>query len=665
MVERIFEDHENPLSLTQLRNEHHRYPFLNQLNPNQLEAVTSQARNLLVLAGAGSGKTTVLICRIAWLIYVKGLEQEQIMVVTFTNKAASEIRQRLSRILDLSGNKFWVGTFHGIALRLLRIHSEEAGLPEDFRIIDDKEQKSLIKKIIEDLNLNTKLCKAGDIQTYINNKKDERKRAVSLHNVVNDERSADEYTKSSIYERYEMRCNQEGLVDFAELLLRSYELLRNNSELLQYYRMRFKHVLVDEFQDTNRVQHEWLRMLNGDDNHITVVGDEDQSIYGWRGAQINNILNFKQNFGRAYEIRLEQNYRSTGTILNAANCVISNNRNRIGKRLWTAGEDGEYITKYEAPTDTMEARYVVDRIKEYHREGISMKDVAVLYRTKAQYHVLERALIQGHIPYRIYGGLRFFDRAEIKVVLAYLRLIVSSHDNIAFERVYNVPKRKIGKTTFKKIRDLAWSEEQSYWEASNSLIQNRSLTGLARTTLKGFLELIKALQQNLHSCPISEMIEEVIKATQLEAYYEKEKDGKGKVRIENLSELVKIAHDFTREKDGNNILASFLDSAALDLGDRDGYNGDAVQLMTLHMAKGLEFPIVFLVGLEENLFPAYQSIDDPVSLEEERRLCYVGITRAMKKLYISYAEHRLLNGQKKQQEASRFLREVPRSLIGR
>lgn len=662
MAERIFEETEHLLSLTQHRPAYRSFPFLNQLNPTQFEAVTSQARLLLVLAGAGSGKTRVLICRIAWLILDGGFNSEQILAVTFTNKAASEMRQRLAKMFNMSGKRFWVGTFHGISHRLLRLHSREAELPEEFRVIDNKEQELLLKEIITDLKLDSKIWKADDIKTYINNQKDKGRRAVSLHN-SNSIEDPIKFTKCQIYEMYEMRCNREGLVDFAELLLRSYELLRNNAELLDYYRNRFRHVLVDEFQDTSRIQYDWLRMLNGDHNHITIVGDDDQSIYRWRGARVENVGNFIKDFGDTAMITLDQNYRSTSTILDAANTVISYNQKRLGKRLWTEGERGELITLYAAYDDNSEASYVVHTIYENCRKGVNPADIAILYRANSQYRILEKALIYRGIPYRIYGGRRFFDRLEIKEALAYLRLMASPYDNLAFEQVYNVPKRKIGETTFKKIREFARSGEQSYWDASISLIQTRALSGRSLSGLKEFLKLIETLKQSTENRSLADMIDEVINTTGLINYYEEEKAGKGKARADNLRELVKIASEFTPEEGEKNSLTSFLNTVVLDASDMGGYNANAVQLMTLHSAKGLEFPIVFIVGLEENLFPAYQSIDDPEGLEEERRLCYVGITRAMKKLYLSYSGNRMLYGETRQKVASRFLNEIPRSLI--
>jgi DNA helicase-2/ATP-dependent DNA helicase PcrA len=657
MVKRIVEDTNHSLSLTKDRSVNRNLLWLETLNQAQRHAVTSEARLLLVLAGAGSGKTRVLVCRIGWLMLKRGFKAREILAVTFTNKAAAEMRQRLAKMFNVSGNNLWVGTFHGIAQRLLRLHSQEAGLPEEFQIIDSQDQELLLKQIISELKLDPKIWTARDAQSYINKQKDKGRRASYFQNVED----RIKFTKCEIYKFYEMRCERDGLVDFAELLLRSLELLRSNPDLLAHYRDRFRHVLVDEFQDTNRIQYDWLRVLIGSNNGITIVGDDDQSIYRWRGARVENIRSFSADFREAEVILLEQNYRSTGTLLKAANAVISYNSGRLGKRLWTSSGEGDCITLYGGLDDNNEARFVVEKIQDHLRGNYARADIAILYRANAQFRALEKALMRRGVPYRIYGGQRFFDRLEIKNALAYLRLLVLRHDNLSFERIYNVPPRGIGERTFEQIKAQARSVGQSYWSASLSLIQSKTLSGRSLTALREFLNLIETLQQNLQGYSLADTIYEVIKTTELLAYHEK--GDKGKARGENLNELVKIAHEFMPEEGEQITLSSFLNSVALDAGDTGSYNTDAVQLMTLHSAKGLEFPVVFIVGLEESLFPAYQSIVDPDGLEEERRLCYVGITRAMKKLYISYAENRWFYGKDKQNEPSRFIGEIPSSLI--
>ena len=633
--------------------------MIESLNDEQLKAVKSDAKHILVLAGAGSGKTRVLTQRIAYLVENEGVSPFAIFAVTFTNKAASEMTRRLEGLLRVSVRGMWVGTFHGIAHRLLRTHWQEAGLQENFQIMDSDDQHRLVRNIIKSLDIDEDRYPAKQAQWFINNKKDDGLRPE--HIVIDN----DIYTKTllKIYIAYEDMCQQSGLLDFAELLLRAHELLRDNESLLKHYQERFKYVLIDEFQDTNTIQYAFVRLLAGHEANLMVVGDDDQSIYGWRGAKIENIHRFTKDFKDCETIRLEQNYRSTNTILKTANTLINQNSKRLGKSLWSDGDLGEKISLYAAFNDMDEARFIVQRIKDWRREGNDLKDAAILYRSNAQSRVLEESFIQENIPYRIYGGLRFYERQEIKDAIAYLRLINNVDDNAAFERIVNVPTRGIGDKTLEALREHAKVNEVSLWKALSQLLAADSLTSRVKTVLVNFMDLIEGLITDVDRKPLHEKIEAVISQSGLIDHYSKEGKEKRTARFENLNELVNAAKQFVPDETMTP-LSSYLGHVSLEAGEyqSDEFT-DCVQLMTLHTAKGLEFPLVFMTGLEEGLFPHQMSYDEPGRLEEERRLCYVGITRAMKKLYITYAECRRLYGKDQRQRPSRFLLEMPRELI--
>jgi DNA helicase-2/ATP-dependent DNA helicase PcrA len=641
--------------------------ILDKLNEAQREAVSSDAKSLLVLAGAGSGKTRVLVHRIAWMLQVEGLSPHSIMAVTFTNKAAAEMRVRIEKLIGYSSQGMWVGTFHGLAHRLLRMHYQEAGLPENFQILDSDDQYRLVKRTLKNLGLDESRWPPKQAQWFINGQKDEGVRPQNIQ-VFED---ITQKTLVRIYQTYEDACRRGGMVDFAELLLRAHELLLNNEALLQHYRERFRHILVDEFQDTNTIQYAWVRLLSGKDSSVTIVGDDDQSIYGWRGAKIENIQSFDNDFKQTQTVRLEQNYRSTQNILSAANAVIENNSGRLGKNLWTSGDEGELISVYAAFNDVDEARYIAERIQEYIAQGILRSEISMLYRSNAQSRVLEEALLRLGIPYRIYGGQRFFDRAEIKNALSYVRLMSNSHDDAAFDRIVNTPTRGMGDKTLDQIRLFAREQQIDLWTASKAILENNVLAARAAGALTHFLELIEGLQKETKDMALWELVEHLNEKSGLIALYEKDKTEKGQARIENLDELIHAAKDFdSHETDGANEdefstpLAAFLDHAALESGERQADQfEDSVQLMTLHSAKGLEFPVVFLTGLEEGLFPSQRSFEDEERLEEERRLCYVGITRAMQHLNISYAESRRLYGSENLCRPSRFLKEIPSNLV--
>lgn len=635
--------------------------LLRGLNPAQHDAVTSDSQHLLVLAGAGSGKTRVLTHRIAWLCQEFGLSPYSILAVTFTNKAAAEMRHRLEQLLGVSTQSLWVGTFHGIAHRLLRAHYAEAGLPQNFQILDADDQVRLLKRVIKELELDDNQWPAKQAAWFINSEKDEGRRPQHITH------HGDLFLKTMvrIYAAYEEACQRGGMIDFAEILLRAHELWLKSPQVLAHYQQRFRHVLVDEFQDTNSVQYAWLRMLVGRDGQMTAVGDDDQSIYGWRGAKIENIREFQRDFPDADIIRLEQNYRSTGNILNAANAVIANNKDRLGKELWTDGETGEQIQLYCAFNDLDEAQYIVREIDRHVGLGVSRQEVAILYRSNAQSRVLEEALIRAQIPYRIHGGLRFFERAEIKNAVAYLRQIANRDDDTAFERVVNLPVRGIGDRTLEILRQCARDEKVSLWRAAEKILSANVLPGRAANALLSYVQLINELHESTVDVPLGEMLEAVIQRSGLWAHHEKEKGEKGQTRVENLRELVGAAREFEwdDEEEAVSPLSAFLDHAALEAGEAQaGEYEDAVQLMTMHSAKGLEFPVVFIAGMEEGLFPHEMSIEDN-NLEEERRLCYVGITRAMKRLYLTHAEIRRLYGNEKHNSPSRFLREIPAELL--
>jgi len=635
-------------------------PILDALNDAQREAVTGEQVPMLVLAGAGSGKTRVLTHRIAWLITVEGVSPHGVLAVTFTNKAAREMRNRIEGLLGMPAAASWVGTFHGLAHRLLRIHWQEAGLPQSFQILDSDDQYRLIRRILRSMELDESRWAPREIQWFINGQKDEGLRPQHID-------TADDPNRQQmvrVYEAYQEACDRAGVVDFAELLLRAHELWLNNESLLAHYRNRFRHLLVDEFQDTNRIQYAWLRLLAGDTGVAFVVGDDDQSIYRWRGARIEHIHRFEKDFPHSKIIRLEQNYRSTGTILSAANALIANNQSRMGKNLWTEGSDGEPIRVYAAFNERDEADFVVGRIRQWVTQGNNRSEAAVLYRSNAQSRVLEEAFFNAQIPYRVYGGLRFFERQEIKDALAYLRLMENRADDPSFERIVNTPTRGIGARSIDIVRSYARANACSMWRAAGACI-NDGLNPRAARSMHAFLNLIETLAADARPLALQEQVDLAIQSSGLIAHYRKEKGERGEARIENLEELVSAARGFEPdEEDGMTPLAAFLSHAALEAGEgqADAWE-DCVQLMTLHSAKGLEFPLVFICGMEDGLFPHQRSIADPGGLEEERRLCYVGATRAMSELYFTYAEQRRLHGMDNFGTPSRFLNEIPATLI--
>ena len=637
--------------------------ILDKLNDQQREAVTSPASRLLVLAGAGSGKTRVLVHRIAWLMAVEGVSPHRILAVTFTNKAAAEMRMRIEALTGASTRAMWVGTFHGLCHRLLKSHYQEAELPQNFQILDSDDQYRLIKRTQNAMGLDESKWPVKQSQWFINGQKEEGLRWQHVEH--HDHHQA---TLVEVYQAYEQACQRGGMVDFAELLLRSHELWLNNPGLRQHYQERFQHLLVDEFQDTNAIQYAWLQLLTTKDNSLSIVGDDDQSIYGWRGARIENIQEFQTVYPDSQLIRLEQNYRSTSNILNAANAIIDHNHNRYGKNLWTESGEGEPLSLYTAFNETDEARFVADKIEAFVDEGSLRKDIAVLYRSNAQSRVIEEAFLRKGIAYRIYGGQRFFDRAEIKNAVAYLRLISNRHDDTAFERVVNVPVRGIGEKTLQVVREQARAQQKSMWNSSLEIINQGALSSRANNALQGFINLVNEFGENTGSLPLWEQATHVIETSGLIAHHEKEKGEKAKSRIENLQELVSACRQFEDDEESSeettSALAEFLDYAALESGDgqADPYE-DSVQMMTLHSAKGLEFNKVFIVGLEEGVFPSKQAEEEPGRMEEERRLCYVGITRAMEKLFVTYAENRRMYGQDKYNPPSRFLKEIPAQLL--
>ena len=634
--------------------------LLESLNEAQRNVVSAPQSHLLILAGAGSGKTRVLVHRIAWLIDVENISPHNILAVTFTNKAAGEMRHRLEALVNLPIKMMWVGTFHGLAHRLLRQHWEAADLPQAFQILDSDDQHRIIKRIINGLNLDEAQWIPKKVQWFINKQKDE---GIRPHQVAN---ANDPYNKIliTIYQAYEEHCARNGVIDFAEIILRSYELFIKNADILEHYRTRFRHILVDEFQDTNTIQYAWLKLLSSGQNHLMIVGDDDQSIYGWRGARVENIQRFTHDFPNNQVIRLEQNYRSTGVILAASNALISHNDGRLGKKLWSSGGQGELISLYGAFNDLDEARFIVEQIKQAYKKGLQYNENAILYRSNAQSRVLEEALIRAQIPYRIYGGLRFFERAEIKDALAYLRLIANRNDDQAFERVVNTPTRGIGDTTVQTLRNEARSQAISLWESSLQILANKRLSARADNALTVFLRLIDQMDEETKTLSLSEQTEQILYNSGLFAHYKKEKGERGQARTENLEELINATRQFTPEEDSVSTLSAFLAHVALEAGEHQGDSAEkCVQLMTLHSAKGLEFPQIFLCGMEEGLFPHHMSHEEPGRLEEERRLCYVGMTRAMKKLYLSYAEVRRLHGTESHHRPSRFIAEIPKELL--
>ena len=644
--------------------------LLDGLNPAQREAVSAEPGHLLVLAGAGSGKTRVLTHRIAWLNEVHGVPVHGIFAVTFTNKAAGEMRHRADALLRNGTRGMWIGTFHGLAHRLLRLHWQEANVPEGFQVLDSDDQLRLVKRVVQALELDEARFPPRQIAWWINAQKDEGRRPQHIQPGM-PENMRDEWSDVMLraYAAYQERCERAGLVDFAELLLRAHELLRDNPALLAHYRHRFRELLVDEFQDTNAIQYGFVRLLAGDEGHVFVVGDDDQSIYGWRGAKVENVQKFLHDFPGSRTIRLEQNYRSSGNILDAANAVIAHNPGRLGKKLWTDAGEGDGIDLYAAYNEIDEARFVVERIRAWVRDGGSHGDAAILYRSNAQSRAFEEALLAEQIPYRVYGGMRFFERAEIKDTLAYLRLVANRADDAAFERAVNTPTRGIGERTLDEVRRRARTDGVPLWQAAKSIAVGSDLAARARNALAAFLALIDAIDEETRELPLQDKVDHVLARSGLRAHYENESRGQLDSRTDNLDELVSVASRFVRREDDEEAVAltelvAFLSYAALEAGEGQAQSGeDGVQLMTLHSAKGLEFPLVFLAGLEEGLFPNARSVEEQGRLEEERRLAYVGITRARRKLVISYAEARRIHGMDMYGIPSRFLREIPGELL--
>ena len=643
-------------------------PILNPLNEAQRAAVTAALGPVLVLAGAGSGKTRVLTHRIAWLIQTQGVSPHGVLAVTFTNKAAAEMRGRIEQLLGMPGSALWIGTFHGIAHRLLRMHWREAGLVQTFQILDSEDQLRLIKKVLKAQELDENRWIPREVQYFINKHKDEGRRPQHLKSG----HDATEAQMLKLYALYEENCTRSGVIDFAELLLRAYELWRDSPTLLQHYRTRFRHVLVDEFQDTNSIQYAWIRLLVGSEGAPFAVGDDDQSVYRWRGARVENLHKFREDFPQAQLFKLEQNYRSTGAILEASNALITHNSSRLGKTLWTSGSRGDAVKVYAAYNERDEAEFVVTRILEWTQRGGLRRECAILYRSNAQSRVFEEFLISMRVPYRVYGGLRFFERAEIKDALAYLRLITNRDDDASFERVVNLPPRGIGARSLDAIRETARGAGSSLWRAAGALCTaaadgtasvSEPSVGRSAGALRGFLQLIERLGAAIESLPLYEQVDHVIQHSGLIEHHQKDKADRGEARVENLEELVSAARGFEPECDLPP-LQSFLSHAVLESGEGQGNESDdCVQMMTLHTAKGLEFPLVFLTGMEDGLFPHQRSINDLEGLEEERRLCYVGMTRAMRQLYFTYAEQRRLHGMDNHNSPSRFLQEVPPEML--
>jgi DNA helicase-2/ATP-dependent DNA helicase PcrA len=639
--------------------------LLEELNEPQREAVTATDGHVLVLAGAGSGKTRVLVHRLAWLIQVEHVSPLGVMAVTFTNKAAGEMRERTGNLLRVSTRPLWIGTFHGIAHRLLRMHWKEAGLPEAFQILDSEDQQRLLRRIIRDEGMDETQWPARQAQWFINARKDEGERPQHIDHLDHPATAA----WVQVYRRYQDYCNRGGLVDFAELLLRAHELWLEHPPLLDHYRKRLGHLLIDEFQDTNAIQYAWLRMLAGETGRVFVVGDDDQSIYGWRGARVENVQHFVRDFPDVRTVRLEQNYRSTGTILKAANALIANNQSRLGKELWTAGPPGMPIRLYAAFNEQDEARFVVDRIGEWIDGGRRADGAAILYRTTAQSRLFEEYLLRANIPYRVYGGQRFFERTEVKDALAYLRLLHNPNDDAALERVINKPTRAIGEKTVAQIREQARTASLTLWQAAGACLAQGAFAARAGTAVANFVRLVENMRERMQDWTLGNQMQGVIDESRLADHYAKEPQERMETRIENLRELVNAADAFVLPQEdadaGLNDLQSFLSHAALEAGETQGESwDDCVQLMTMHSAKGLEFPLVFICGMEDGLFPHKRSVDEAGGrLEEERRLCYVGMTRAREELYLSYAEIRRMHGSENYCRPSRFIDEMPAGLL--
>jgi DNA helicase-2/ATP-dependent DNA helicase PcrA len=637
--------------------------LIDSLNDQQREAVASEQCNMLILAGAGSGKTRVLVHRIAWLMSVEHISPYGILAVTFTNKAAYEMRGRIEALRGTPVGGMWVGTFHGLAHRVLRAHWEDAKLPETFQIMDGDDQYRLIRRILRSLDLDEAKWPPRQAQWFINKSKEEGRRA---KDISNPDYSYFTETMQRVYTEYEAICERSGLVDFSELLLRSLELFRDNEIIREHYQSRFQQILVDEFQDTNTIQYAWLKMLKAPHANIMAVGDDDQSIYSWRGAKVENMQRFTKEMSDVKTIRLEQNYRSTQTILAAANTVIANNEDRLGKDLWTDGEGGDQITLYAAFNERDEAYYIASTIRDLVRQGYDYNEVGILYRSNAQSRILEEQMLDQQIPYRIYGGQKFFERAEIKDALAYLRVIANRHDDAAFERIVNTPTRGIGNTTLNKVREQAQSNKISLWDSVLLALQNDALSGRATSALEGFVALINELDASTEHKDLDIQTDQMLHKTGLLASYQKDRSEKGISRVENLEELIVATNQFKPDEneDTGLPLNAFLSHVALETGEGQAdSNSNAVNMMTLHSAKGLEFPIVFIAGMEEDLFPHKMSVEEARGLEEERRLCYVGMTRAMQKLYLTYAESRRLYGTERINNPSRFIAEIPPNSI--
>ena len=626
------------------------------LNEKQQQSVNlDEETNALILAGAGSGKTRVLTHRIHYLVSEKNNHVDNILAVTFTNKAANEMRERLGDLLRRPIGRMWVGTFHSLAHRLLRTHPIEANLSSNFQILDAQDQFRIVKRLMKENAIDETKFPIKKVQWFINQQKDEGLSPQEIDSGYN------YFVKQSakIFELYEKYCQANDLVDFAGLLVKSYELLKNNKSLLEHYQKRFHHILIDEFQDTNRIQYEWIKLLHTQQNHIFCVGDDDQSIYGWRGAKIENIQKIENDFKPIKVIKLEQNYRSTGNILSASNALIANNHNRLEKSLWTQSGDGELINVFNARSEIEESRFVVGEVENQFNQGRNLSECAILYRSNAQSRVFEESLINRNIAYKIYGGLRFFERAEIKDAMGYVRLVENTSDNIAFERIVNFPTRGIGLTTVEKIRAYANENHTDFFQSSIAILN--TLPARASNALKAFIDLIESIRDNTQHLALSEKTDSILLQSNLMNHYANDKTDKAGSKKENLEELVSAAKQYIHEEDSEiNETQGFIALATLDSsGDSNQSNQDCVQLMTVHSAKGLEFPVVFLVGLEEGLFPSRQSKDEPHLLDEERRLCYVGMTRAMSTLTLSYASKRFIHGQSFYSLPSRFLDEIP------
>ena len=635
-------------------------PIVDGLNEKQQQSVAlDEDINALILAGAGSGKTRVLTHRIHYLVSTKNYHVDDILAVTFTNKAANEMKERLSDLLRRPIGRMWVGTFHSLAHRLLRTHPIEANLSPTFQILDAQDQFRIIKRLMKENGVDETKFPIKKVQWFINQQKDE---GILPHEI---DAGYNFFVKQSakVFELYEKHCQVNDLVDFAGLLVKSYGLLKNNQSLLEHYQNKFRHILVDEFQDTNRIQYQFIKILHNQTNHVFCVGDDDQSIYGWRGAKIENIQKIENDFKPIQVIKLEQNYRSTGNILSASNALIANNQNRLEKSLWTESGDGDLINVLNARTETEEAQYVVGEIQTQFNQGRNLDECAILYRSNAQSRVFEESLIKQNLNYRIYGGLRFFERAEIKDAMGYIRLIENTSDNIAFERIVNFPTRGIGLSTIEKIRSYANENQTNLFQSSIAIVD--SLPSRAANALQSFIHLIEAISDSSKNLILNEKVDSILLQSGLMSHYANDKSDKAGSKRENLDELVTAATQYVHEEDNEmNETQGFIALATLDSsGESNQSNQSSVQLMTVHSAKGLEFPVVFLVGLEEDLFPSRQSKDEPHLLDEERRLCYVGMTRAMKSLTLSYASRRFLHGQSFYSLSSRFLDEIPKSFL--